>query len=84
MPASRLPRHTVPPHHGLAGAGQGGDADYSIAGTLVIGEIGCGTFSRLVVTGPNAGQVWLDDQSWGGLAPGPDFYDWYTAWLTSQ
>ncbi|MGX1372013.1 hypothetical protein RKD19_007372 [Streptomyces canus] len=29
------------------GPGGRGDADYSVAGTLVLGEIGCGTFSRL-------------------------------------
>ncbi|MEU5244091.1 SMI1/KNR4 family protein [Streptomyces asoensis] len=66
------------------GPGRGGDADYSVAGTLVLSEIGCGTFSRLVITGTSAGQVWLDDRSWGGLIPGPDFHDWYTAWLVSQ
>ncbi|MET9496968.1 SMI1/KNR4 family protein [Streptomyces sp. NPDC006552] len=66
------------------GPGRGGDNGYSVEGTLVLGEIGCGTFSRLVITGTNAGQVWLDDQTWGGLTAGPDFHDWYTAWLTSQ
>ncbi|MGW3853041.1 SMI1/KNR4 family protein [Streptomyces fagopyri] len=66
------------------GPGRGGNNDYSIAGTLVLGEIGCGAFSRLVITGRNAGQIWLDDQSWGGLTSGPDFHDWYTAWLASQ
>ncbi|WP_277325197.1 hypothetical protein [Streptomyces sp. JH14] len=38
-------------------------------------------FSRLVVTGESAGQVWCDDPDQGGLSPGPAFYDWYTAWL---
>ncbi|MGW2402846.1 SMI1/KNR4 family protein [Kitasatospora sp. NPDC001664] len=66
------------------GPGRGGDSDYSVAGTLVLGEIGCAMFSRLVITGGKAGQVWLDDRSWGGLTPGPDFSDWYTAWLASQ
>jgi hypothetical protein len=66
------------------GPGRGGDANYSVAGTLVLGEMGCGTFSRLVIAGKNAGQVWIDDQPWGGLTPGPDFHDWYTTWLTSQ
>ncbi|MGW4652647.1 SMI1/KNR4 family protein [Kitasatospora sp. NPDC004289] len=65
------------------GPGRGGDADYSISGALVLGEIGCGTFTLLIVTGTNAGQVWFDDQIWGGLTPGPDFHDWYTAWLGS-
>lgn len=63
------------------GPGRGGDADYSVTGTLVIGERGCDDFSRLVVTGPNAGQVWSDDRMWGGLSAGPDFRDWYAAWL---
>ncbi|MDH6144900.1 hypothetical protein P3T35_006949 [Kitasatospora sp. GP30] len=57
---------------------------YSLHGTLVIGEIGCGMFSRLVVTGPCAGQVWLDDPDWGGFAPGPDFREWYSTWLASD
>ncbi len=61
------------------GPGREGNGDYSVAGTLVLGETGCGTFSRLVVTGSNAGQVWLADRSWGGLTPGPEFRDWYTA-----
>ncbi|MER5376913.1 hypothetical protein [Streptomyces sp. NPDC002553] len=65
------------------GPGKGGDAKYSVEGSLVIGECGCGTFHRLVVTGRNAGHVWLDDRDWGGLTPGPDFRDWYSAWLAT-
>lgn len=64
------------------GPGRAGSAN-SVSGTLVIGECGCGTFSRLVVTGRSAGQVWLDDPVWGGLTPGPDFRDWYSAWLAT-
>ncbi|WP_245983962.1 SMI1/KNR4 family protein [Streptomyces tateyamensis] len=56
---------------------------YAVTGSLVIGEGCCGQFSRLVVTGPSAGQVWLDDQVRGALTPGPDFRDWYLAWLGS-
>ncbi|WP_328889958.1 SMI1/KNR4 family protein [Streptomyces sp. NBC_00316] len=63
------------------GPGRAGSAGYSVQGSLVIAEQGCGMFSRLVVTGESAGQVWCDDPDWGGLSPGPDFYDWYTAWL---
>ncbi|MGW2729588.1 SMI1/KNR4 family protein [Streptomyces sp. NPDC001494] len=59
------------------GPGRGGDADYSVAGSLVLSEIGCGTFSRLVITGTNAGQVWLDDRSWGGLTPGATTVAWH-------
>ncbi|WP_327071197.1 SMI1/KNR4 family protein [Kitasatospora sp. NBC_01302] len=63
------------------GPGREGSAKYSVQGSLVLGEQRCGTFSRLVVTGRNAGQVWTDDPVWGGLTPGPDFRAWYTAWL---
>ncbi|MFJ5234854.1 SMI1/KNR4 family protein [Kitasatospora sp. NPDC088391] len=58
-------------------------AERSMEGTLVLGEVGCGTFSHLVVTGPDAGRVWYDDQVWGARTPGPDFRDWYTAWLAA-
>ncbi|MFJ6392877.1 hypothetical protein ACIQJT_35370 [Streptomyces sp. NPDC091972] len=66
------------------GPGTGGEADCSVAGTLVLSEIGCGPLSRLVIMGTGAGQVWLDDRSWGGLTSGPDFLDWCSAWLASQ
>ncbi len=65
------------------GPGKNGSQDYSVSGTLVVAEAGRGMYLRLVVTGECAGQVWLDDRDWGGLSPGPDFYDWYTAWLES-
>ncbi|WP_392675519.1 SMI1/KNR4 family protein [Streptomyces sp. LN785] len=65
------------------GPGKPGTSDYSVSGTLVIAEYGCGMFSRLVVTGKSAGQVWFDDSDWGGLSPGPDFHSWYSAWLES-
>ncbi|MBV1856413.1 SMI1/KNR4 family protein [Catellatospora sp. NEAU-YM18] len=66
------------------GPGRAGNAGYSVTGTLVIGECGCGVFSRLVITGTNIGQVWLDDPDWGGLTPGPDFRDWYSTWLATS
>lgn len=51
-------------------------------GSLVIAEIGCASYFRLVVTGEARGQVrsdhLLSDQ---GLNPGPDFHDWYMQWL---
>ncbi|MFI5532016.1 barstar family protein [Kitasatospora sp. NPDC051853] len=73
------------PHTGeWPGPGKGGDAGYSVEGSLVIAEEGCGMFHRLVITGSNAGQVWLDDPDWGGFTPGPDFRDWYSAWLATE
>ncbi|MPY47789.1 SMI1/KNR4 family protein [Streptomyces sp. K1PN6] len=66
-----------------SGPGRNGNASYSVKGSLVIGECGCGTFSRLVITGRNVGHVWFDDPGWGGLTPGPDFRDWYSAWLAA-
>jgi hypothetical protein len=55
------------------------------AGSLVVAEYGCGAFFRLVVSGPACGQVWFDDRAAdGGLTPGPDFRDWYLAWLDEE
>ncbi|MEU8760579.1 SMI1/KNR4 family protein [Streptomyces sp. NPDC048659] len=72
------------PHTGeWPGPGKKGNADYSVEGSLVIAEAGCGMFHRLVITGSNTGQVWFDDPDWGGLTPGPDFRDWYSAWLAT-
>ncbi|GGV74039.1 hypothetical protein GCM10010228_35520 [Streptomyces massasporeus] len=64
-------------------SGRGRVGWYSVEGSLVIGECGCGTFHRLVVTGRDAGRVWFDDPDWGGLTRGPDFRDWYLAWLAT-
>ncbi|MFI8499500.1 hypothetical protein ACIGFK_13525 [Streptomyces sp. NPDC085524] len=51
-------------------------------GTLVLADHGCGTYSRLVVTGPPAGQVRHVDQDFGSRVPeSPDFRARYTAWL---
>ncbi|MCX5207967.1 hypothetical protein OG689_01305 [Kitasatospora sp. NBC_00240] len=66
-----------------AGPGKAGRSGYRVTGTLVLAEAGCGMFSRLVVTGECAAQVWFDDPDWGGLTPGPDFRDRYLAWLRS-
>lgn len=53
-----------------------------LAGSLALAEFGCGAYFRLVVTGPARGQVWFDDLATDrGLAPGPDFRDWYRTWL---
>ncbi|MEU6888216.1 SMI1/KNR4 family protein [Streptomyces viridosporus] len=62
-----------------------GEEDFSpcwFTGSLVVAEIGCGSFYRLVVTGPDRGQVWTDDLGCGdALSPGPDFREWYERWL---
>lgn len=61
-----------------------GEEDFSpcwFTGSLVIAEIGCGSFYRLVVTGQSRGQVWTDDLGIDALKPGPDFHEWYMHWL---
>ena len=60
-------------------------------GKIVIGEMGCGIMTDLIITGPARGQVWIDDRTteWGGLYPcntfGNEkplsFLDWYETWL---
>ncbi|MEE1809044.1 SMI1/KNR4 family protein [Streptomyces sp. BE133] len=82
--------HTEPflpsPEQPVCAEHKPGEEDFSpcwFTGSLVIAEIGCGSFYRLVVTGPGRGQVWTDDLGCGhALSPGPDFRDWYTQWLT--
>lgn len=57
-----------------------------ICGSTVLSHQGCGYYDRLVITGPQAGQVWTDGRvSDQGLAPlGCDFYTWYDGWLTES
>ncbi|MER6313296.1 SMI1/KNR4 family protein [Streptomyces sp. NPDC001581] len=51
-------------------------------GTLVLTEQGCGMYTRLILNGPLAGQVWHLDQDFGTCLPeSPDFRTWYTDWL---
>ncbi|MEV0071228.1 hypothetical protein [Amycolatopsis sp. NPDC050768] len=51
-------------------------------GTLVLAEQGGGMFSRLILNGPLAGEVWQTDPDWGGFVPeSPNFRSWYTDWL---
>ncbi|MGV9273241.1 SMI1/KNR4 family protein [Streptomyces griseosporeus] len=53
-------------------------------GTLMLGELGCGMFFRLVLNGPRAGEIWQIDPDWGGFVPvSLGFRSWYTDWLTS-
>ncbi|KAA6218958.1 SMI1/KNR4 family protein [Streptomyces filamentosus] len=52
-------------------------------GTLTLAEHGCGTYDRLVLNGPHAGEIWTLDPDWGGFTPvSPGFRAWYGAWLT--
>jgi len=58
------------------------DDDDLLTGSMVIAEIGHGSYFRMVVTGETCGRVWRDDVRLGGsLSPGLDFADWYTNWL---
>jgi len=58
--------------------------DRYICGSIVLSHEGCGYYDRLIITGPQAGQVWSDGRvSDQGIAPlGCDFYTWYDRWLT--
>jgi hypothetical protein len=56
-----------------------------VVGSLVIAEIGCGSFYRLVITGQAQGEVWYDDRASDvGLTRGRDFYEWYMTWVDAQ
>ncbi|UNO39612.1 SMI1/KNR4 family protein [Streptomyces sp. MST-110588] len=51
-------------------------------GTLMLAEEGCGTFIRLILNGPHAGEIWRIDPVWSGFVPAsPGFRAWYTEWL---
>ncbi|MGW4806007.1 SMI1/KNR4 family protein [Kitasatospora sp. NPDC004272] len=53
------------------------------AGSVQIGEQGCGYSSWLVVSGPHRGSVWDDAFAADGLMAqqAPDFRTWYLEWL---
>lgn len=56
-------------------------------GCICLGYEGCGMTWQLVVTGPEAGNVWFDDPNSQVIAPaGPprDFLGWYETWLEEQ
>ncbi|MEV5877380.1 SMI1/KNR4 family protein [Streptomyces sp. NPDC052101] len=62
----------------------GAPTDALTRGTVTLAEQGCGIFTRLVLNGPRAGQVWQIDPDWGGFVPvSPGFRAWYTDWLES-
>jgi hypothetical protein len=58
--------------------------DQHICGSIALSHHGCGYFDRLVITGPQAGQVWIDSRvSDQGIEPtGRDFFEWYYGWLS--
>lgn len=59
--------------------------DRYICGSIVLSHQGCGYYDRLVITGPQAGQIWSDGRvSDQGIAPlGCDFYTWYDGWVSN-
>ncbi|MET8539646.1 SMI1/KNR4 family protein [Kitasatospora sp. NPDC004799] len=60
------------------------DEDGIVPGSMIISDMGCGAFVRLVVTGAASGQVWFDTLGIDDrLTPGPAFGDWYRTWATS-
>ena len=54
-----------------------------IDGALPISHLGCGTWALLVLNGPAANGVWIDDRaSDGGIRREVDtFEDWFLSWL---
>lgn len=60
----------------------GAPADELTRGTLMLAEEGCGSYLRLILNGPRAGEVWCLDPDWGGFVPrSSGFRAWYTEWL---
>jgi hypothetical protein len=57
--------------------------DKYIAGSIILAHQGCGYYDRLVISGPQRGQVWTDARvSDQGIVPlNCDFYGWYDCWL---
>ena len=60
--------------------------DRNLCGSIVLSHHGCGYYDRLVITGPQAGQVWSDFQAADqGIVPlHCDFYEWYDEWLNDS
>jgi hypothetical protein len=59
------------------------DEDDCVRGSIAICHWGCGYYSRLVISGPEKGQVWADGRdSFQDLHPTKrDFFGWYSDWL---
>lgn len=62
-----------------------GDTEQIGHGSLLLGDHGCGIEWRLIVTGPERGNVWQFD-SVGIISAEPrrDFLGWYEDWLDGQ
>lgn len=60
------------------------DEDEHITGTMIIADMGCGVFARLVVSGEAKGEVWTDSLGVdGALSRDPSFRDWYLEWIST-
>ncbi len=81
--------------NGLTGLEEG-DEDWKdsfhprhVPGSLIIGDRGCGSWTRIIITGPLAGEIWYDERAdSGGLLPALSadgerltFLPWYLNWL---
>ncbi|KAB2350283.1 SMI1/KNR4 family protein [Actinomadura rudentiformis] len=64
----------------------GYEDDDHTTGSLPISHEGCGYIVRLVVTGPERGNLWQDARcSDAGIHPlCTSFHPWYNAWLTTR
>ncbi|MEU7663736.1 SMI1/KNR4 family protein [Streptomyces lincolnensis] len=59
-------------------------SDWFLSGAVCLSHEGCGYFHWLVVSGPQCGQVWLDERPGDGrLSPLGQFgfADWYLDWV---
>lgn len=59
-------------------------SDWFLSGAVCLSHEGCGYFDWLVVSGPQRGQVWLDERAGDGrFSPlgRVGFADWYLRWV---
>jgi hypothetical protein len=76
---------TKPWRWGLGEVSEGGIAEQVRHGSLFIGEDGCGMDWRLIVTGPERGNVWqAGDMGIAPTRPKFDFLAWYEQWLDGR
>jgi hypothetical protein len=57
--------------------------NYWVQGAMRICHYGCGVYFLLVVSGPERGNIWIDDRAGdNGIYPcGRTFSTWYETWL---